>query len=141
MRKESRRFKAHGSGVKTLDAMGSMHGFGIAPAHRTAQRGSAAGQPGNDLLCTIRIVRSVGSSWGGTLGENRKESLLDFEGRLKQLVDETENWGVSGVIGRLLLSPPEITWSGTQDMAARCGVFSRVTSIALRAERESTWRC
>lgn len=92
--------------LKTLDAMGTMHGYGI--ARRIEQLSEAALQvnQGTIYLCLIRLVqkRLIVAEWG-TSENNRKAKFYTISkaGR-KQLAAETKNWErVSGVIGRLLL--------------------------------------
>src|SRR6185436_4478348 len=92
--------------LKTLDAMGPMHGYGI--ARRIEQLSEAALQinQGTIYLCLIRLVqkRWITAEWG-TSENNRKAKFyaISKAGR-KQLTAEAENWErVAGVIGRLLL--------------------------------------
>jgi PadR family transcriptional regulator, regulatory protein PadR len=92
--------------LKTLDAMGPMHGYGI--ARRIEQLSEEALQinQGTIYLCLIRLVqkRWISAEWG-TSENNRKAKFyaISKAGR-KQLTAETENWErVAGVIGRLLL--------------------------------------
>jgi transcriptional regulator len=91
--------------LTTLDAMGPMHGYGI--ARRIEQVSEAALQinQGTIYLCLIRLVqkRWITAEWG-TSENNRKAKFyaISKTGR-KQLTAETENWErVAGVIGRLL---------------------------------------
>ncbi|MEO7145398.1 MAG: PadR family transcriptional regulator [Bryobacteraceae bacterium] len=91
--------------LKTLDAMGPLHGYGI--ARRIEQISEAALQvnQGTIYLCLIRLVQKgwIAAAWG-TSENNRKAKFYSISkaGR-KQLVAETANWErVSGVIGRLL---------------------------------------
>jgi transcriptional regulator len=92
--------------LKTLDAMGPMHGYGI--ARRIEQLSEEALQinQGTIYLCLIRLVqkRWITAEWG-TSENNRKAKFyaISKTGR-KQLTAEAENWErVAGVIGRLLL--------------------------------------
>jgi transcriptional regulator len=92
--------------LKALDAMGPMHGYGL--ARRIEQIGEEALQvnQGTIYLCLVRLVqkRWVTASWG-TSENNRKAKFyaISKSGR-KQLAAETENWErIAGVIGRLLL--------------------------------------
>jgi transcriptional regulator len=92
--------------LKTLDAMGPMHGYGL--ARRIEQLSDEALQvnQGTIYLCLIRLVQSgwIRSEWG-TSDNNRKAKFyaITAAGR-RQLVTETEHWArVSGVIGRMLL--------------------------------------
>ena len=91
--------------LKTLDAIGPMHGYGI--ARRIEQLSDEALQvnQGTIYLCLIRLVQKgwISATWG-TSENNRKAKFYSISrsGR-KQLVAETENWErISGVIGRLL---------------------------------------
>ena len=92
--------------LKTLDAMGPLHGYGI--AKRIEQLSEAALQvnQGTIYLCLVRLLQKnwIKAEWG-TSENNRKARFYSISaaGR-KQLAAETENWErVSGVIGRLLL--------------------------------------
>jgi transcriptional regulator len=95
--------------LKTLDAMGPMHGYGI--ALRIEQLGEEAlnVNQGTIYLCLVRLVHKawIKASWG-TSENNRKAKFYSITraGR-KQLVAETENWErVAGVIGRVLQLAP-----------------------------------
>ena len=91
--------------LKTLDAMGPMHGYGIARRIEQVSEESLLINQGTIYLCLIRLVqkRWIGAEWG-TSENNRKAKFYSISkaGR-KQLAAETENWErVSGTIGRLL---------------------------------------
>jgi PadR family transcriptional regulator PadR len=95
--------------LKTLDAMGPMHGFGI--ARRIEQLSDEALQvnQGTIYLCLIRLVQKnwITAEWG-TSENNRKAKFYSISraGR-RQLAAETANWNrVSGVIGRMLQLAP-----------------------------------
>ncbi|HXA56848.1 MAG TPA: PadR family transcriptional regulator [Candidatus Acidoferrum sp.] len=95
--------------LKTLDAMGSMHGYGL--AHRIEQIGGAAlaVNQGTIYLCLIRLLQKkwISAVWG-TSENNRKARYYSITkaGR-KQLIAETENWErVAGVIGKVLQLEP-----------------------------------
>ena len=92
--------------LKTLDAMGPMHGYGIARRIEQMSEDALQVNQGTIYLCLIRLVqkRWIRAEWG-TSDNNRKAKFYSITnaGR-KQLVAETENWErISGVIGRLLL--------------------------------------
>ena len=80
--------------LKTLDAMGPMHGYGI--ARRIEQISEAALQinQGTIYLCLIRLVQKgwIDASWG-TSDNNRKAKYyrLTPTGR-KQLAAQTTRW-------------------------------------------------
>lgn len=91
--------------LKTLEAMGPLHGYGI--ARRIEQIGEDALQvnQGTIYLCLVRLLQKkwIKAEWG-TSENNRKARFYSISnaGR-KQLIAETENWErISGVIGRLL---------------------------------------
>jgi PadR family transcriptional regulator PadR len=95
--------------LKTVDALGPLHGYGI--ALRIEQLGEQALQvnQGTIYLCLIRLVNQgwLNAEWG-TSENNRKAKFYSISraGR-KQLVAETRNWErVSGVIGRVLQLAP-----------------------------------
>lgn len=95
--------------LKTVDALGPLHGYGI--ALRIEQLGEQALQvnQGTIYLCLIRLVNKgwLNAEWG-TSENNRKAKFYSISraGR-KQLVAETRNWErVSGVIGRVLQLAP-----------------------------------
>ena len=91
--------------LKTLDAMGPLHGYGI--ARRIEQLGEEAVlvNQGTIYLCLVRLVQKgwIKAEWG-TSENNRKAKFYSISkpGR-KQLIAETENWErVAGLIGKLL---------------------------------------
>jgi PadR family transcriptional regulator len=91
--------------LTTLDAMGPMHGYGI--ARRIEQLSEEALQinQGTIYLCLIRLVQKgwIDASWG-TSENNRKAKFyaISRAGK-KQLAEEAKNWQrISGVIDRLL---------------------------------------
>jgi PadR family transcriptional regulator, regulatory protein PadR len=91
--------------LKTLEAMGPLHGYGI--ARRIEQIGEETLQvnQGTIYLCLVRLLQKkwIKAEWG--ISENNRKArfyAISKAGR-KQLISETENWQrVSGVIGRLL---------------------------------------
>ena len=92
--------------LKTLDAMGPMHGYGIARRIEQISEEALQVNQGTIYLCLIRLVqkRWIKAAWGIS-ANNRKAKFYSITsaGR-KQLVAETENWErIAGVIGRLLL--------------------------------------
>ena len=92
--------------LKTLHAMGPMHGYGIARRIEQLSEEALQVNQGTIYLCLIRLVqkRWIDAEWG-TSENNRKAKFYSISkaGR-KQLQAETENWQrISGVIGRLLL--------------------------------------
>jgi len=91
--------------LKTLDAMGPLHGYGI--ARRIEQMSEHVLQLNEGTVYTslLRLQQQgwISSSWG-TSENNRKAKFYSItKGGRKQLVEETENWErISAVIGRVL---------------------------------------
>jgi len=95
--------------LKTLDAMGAMHGYGIARRIEQISAEALAVNQGTIYLCLIRLVQKkwISATWGVS-ENNRKAKFYAITKRgQKQLLAETENWErVAGVIGKVLkLSP------------------------------------
>ena len=91
--------------LKTLDAMGPMHGYGIARRIEQLSEDALQVNQGTIYLCLIRLVqkRWIKGGWGSS-ENNRKAKFYSITaaGR-KQLAAEAQNWGrMSGVIARLL---------------------------------------
>jgi PadR family transcriptional regulator, regulatory protein PadR len=91
--------------LKTLDAMGPLHGYGIARRIEQISEEALLVNQGTIYLCLVRLVQKgwIRADWG-TSENNRKAKFYSISkaGR-KQLVAETANWErVSSVIGRLL---------------------------------------
>jgi len=92
--------------LKTLEAMGPMHGYGIARRIEQMSEDALHVNQGTIYLCLIRLVQKgwITAAWG-TSENNRKAKFYSITraGR-KQLAAETENWErIAGVIGRVLL--------------------------------------
>lgn len=91
--------------LKTLDAMGPMHGYGIARRIEQVSEEALQINQGTIYLCLVRLAQQgfITSAWG-TSDNNRRAKFYSISraGR-KQLTAETAHWGrVAGVIGRLL---------------------------------------
>jgi len=95
--------------LKTLEAMGPMHGYGLARRIEQLSEEALLVNQGTIYLCLVRLVqkRWIAAAWG-TSENNRKAKFYSITkaGR-KQLAIEAKDWErVSGVIGHLLqLSP------------------------------------
>jgi PadR family transcriptional regulator PadR len=92
--------------LKTLDAMGPQHGYGIALRLEQVSEDALRVNQGTIYLCLVRLLRNgwIRAEWG-TSDNNRRAKFYSISaaGR-KQLAAETENWErIAGVIGRLLL--------------------------------------
>jgi PadR family transcriptional regulator PadR len=92
--------------LKALDALGPLHGYGIARRIEQVSEEALRVNQGTIYLCLVRLVQKkwIKAEWG-TSDNNRRARFYSITklGR-RQLIAETENWQrVSGVIGRLLL--------------------------------------
>jgi transcriptional regulator len=96
--------------LKTLDALGPLHGYGIARRIEQVSEDVLHLNEGTLYTALLRLQEQgwIGASWGAS-ENNRKAKFYSItpKGR-KQLASETENWErISGVIARLLqLSTP-----------------------------------
>jgi PadR family transcriptional regulator PadR len=91
--------------LKTLDAMGPLHGYGIARRIEQLSEQALLVNQGTIYLCLIRLVqkRWISASWGTSENNRRAKFYALTKAGRRQLVAEAENWArVSGVIGRLL---------------------------------------
>ena len=91
--------------LKTLHAMGPLHGFGIARRIEQLSKDVLQLNEGTVYTSLLRLQQQgwIGSRWG-TSENNRKARFYSItrQGK-KQLELETENWErISGVIGRVL---------------------------------------
>ncbi len=91
--------------LQTLDAMGPLHGYGIARRIEQLSENALVVNQGTIYLCLIRLVQRkwIKATWG-TSENNRKAKFYSItKAGQKQLKAEAEVWQrVSGVIGRLL---------------------------------------
>ena len=91
--------------LKTLHALGPLHGFGIARRIEQVSEDVLALNEGTVYTSLLRLQQQgwIGSEWG-TSENNRKARFYSITRRgQKQLAIETENWErISGVIGRVL---------------------------------------
>ncbi|HEX6047112.1 MAG TPA: PadR family transcriptional regulator [Pyrinomonadaceae bacterium] len=91
--------------LQTLEAMGPLHGYGIARRIEQLSEHAVVVNQGTIYLCLIRLVQRkwIKATWG-TSENNRKAKFYTItKAGQKQLKAEAEDWQrVSGVIGRLL---------------------------------------
>ena len=91
--------------LKTLDAMGPQHGYGIARRIEQLSEAAMRVNQGTIYLCLVRLVqkRWISAAWGASENNRRAKFYSITKAGRKQLLSETENWErVSGVIGRML---------------------------------------
>jgi PadR family transcriptional regulator, regulatory protein PadR len=91
--------------LKTLDAMGPLHGYGIARRIEQISREALQINQGTIYASLVRLMHKgwITGAWG-TSENNRKAKFYSItkSGR-KQLRSETEQWErISSVIGRVL---------------------------------------
>ena len=95
--------------LKTLEAMGPMHGYGIARRIEQLSEEALLVNQGTIYLCLVRLVQKkwIAAAWGTSENNRRAKFYSITKTGRKQLASETRNWSrVAGVIGRLLqLSP------------------------------------
>ena len=91
--------------LKTLHALGPLHGFGIARRLEQLSEDVLQLNEGTVYTSLLRLQQRgwIVSEWG-TSENNRKARFYSITKRgLKQLALESENWErISGVIGRVL---------------------------------------
>ena len=96
--------------LKTLDAMGPLHGYGIARRIEQLSDHALLVNQGTVYLCLIRLVqkRWISATWGTSENNRRAKFYTLTKAGRRQLIAEAENWArVSGVIGRLLRLAPQ----------------------------------
>src|ERR1700747_2108700 len=91
--------------LKTLDAMGPLHGYSIARRIEQLSEDVLQLNEGTVYTSLLRLQQEgwIVSEWG-TSENNRKARFYSITRRgMKQLAVESENWErISGVIGRVL---------------------------------------
>ena len=97
--------------LKTLHALGPLHGFGIARRIEQVSRDVLQLNEGTVYTSLLRLQQQgwIAAEWG-TSENNRKAKFYSITRRgEKQLEVETENWErISGVIRRVMRLEPEI---------------------------------
>jgi transcriptional regulator len=96
--------------LKTLEALGPLHGYGI--ARRIEQLSEAVLQLNEGTVYTslLRLQQRgwISSDWGVSENNRKARFYSITRNGVKQLARETENWArISGVIGRVLQLVPE----------------------------------
>jgi PadR family transcriptional regulator PadR len=96
--------------LKTLHALGPLHGFGIARRIEQLSQDVLKLNEGTVYTSLLRLQQQgwIDSKWGVS-ENNRKAKFYSITRRgLKQLTIETESWErISGVIGRVLRLEPQ----------------------------------
>jgi PadR family transcriptional regulator, regulatory protein PadR len=95
--------------LKTLDAIGTMHGYGIARRIEQISAEALAVNQGTIYLCLIRLVQKkwISAAWGVSENNRKAKFYSITKTGKKQLLAETANWErVAGVIGKVLQLEP-----------------------------------
>jgi len=91
--------------LKTLDAMGPMHGYGIARRLEQFSEAVFSVNQGTVYAALVRLVqkRWIGAAWGTSENGRRARYYTITKAGRRQLAAEARNWKrIAGVIGRLL---------------------------------------
>ena len=91
--------------LKTLHALGPLHGFGIARRIEQLSEDVLTLNEGTVYTSLLRLQQQgwIGSEWGSSENNRRARFYTITRAGQKQLKLETENWErISGVIGRVL---------------------------------------
>jgi PadR family transcriptional regulator, regulatory protein PadR len=91
--------------LKTLQALGPLHGFGIARRIEQLSQDVLRLNEGTVYTSLLRLQQQgwIEADWGVSENNRKAKFYSITTDGLKQLVSETENWErISGVIGRLL---------------------------------------
>ncbi len=91
--------------LQTLQAMGPLHGYGIARRIEQIGEETLRINQGTIYLCLVRLLerRWIHAEWGVSENNRKAKFYSITKAGLKQLAAETANWArVAGVIGRLL---------------------------------------
>ena len=91
--------------LQTLEAMGPLHGYGIARRIEQLSEHAVVVNQGTIYLCLIRLVQRkwIKATWGTSENSRKAKFYTITKAGKKQLKAEAEDWQrVSGVIGRLL---------------------------------------
>lgn len=93
--------------LKTLDAMGPLHGYGIARRIEQAAQGSLALNQGTIYPALVRLETKgwIASDWGTSENNRRARFYAITRSGRKQLATETEAWTRTvEIVNRLLTS-------------------------------------
>ena len=91
--------------LKTLQALGPVHGFGIARRIEQLSEDVLTLNEGTVYTSLLRLQqkRWISSEWGVSENNRRARFYSITKRGIKQLAIETENWErIAGVIGRVL---------------------------------------
>lgn len=95
--------------LKTLEAMGPMHGYGLARRIEQLSEEALQVNQGTIYLCLIRLVQKgwIDADWGTSENNRRAKFYAISTAGRTQLAAETKNWErVAGVMDRVLNLAP-----------------------------------
>lgn len=91
--------------LKTLDAMGPLHGYGIARRIEQLSEELLRLNEGTVYAALLRLLQNgwISSEWGASENNRKAKFYSITKAGRKQLARETKSWErISGVIGRVL---------------------------------------
>jgi PadR family transcriptional regulator len=91
--------------LKALDAMGPLHGYGLARRIEQISQDVLKLNEGTVYASLLRLAQNawISSEWGVSENNRRAKFYSITKAGRKQLARETENWErISGVVGRVL---------------------------------------
>ena len=91
--------------LKTLEAMGPLHGYGIARRIEQVSEEMLQINQGTIYASLVRLLQQgwISGSWGASENNRKAKFYSITKAGRKQLSAEAENWErISGVIGRVL---------------------------------------
>ena len=91
--------------LKTLDAMGPMHGYGIALRIEQVAEDALKVNQGTLYICLVRLLQRkwLSATWGTSENNRRARFYALTAAGKRHLQAETANWErVSGVMSRML---------------------------------------
>ncbi|HEV2495310.1 MAG TPA: PadR family transcriptional regulator [Terriglobia bacterium] len=91
--------------LKTLDAMGPLHGYGIARRIEQVSQETLQINQGTIYASLVRLLQKgwISAAWGASENNRRAKFYSITRRGRKQFVAEAENWErIAGVMGRVL---------------------------------------
>lgn len=91
--------------LKTLAAMGPLHGYGIARRIEQISEEALQINQGTIYASLVRLLQRgwISGAWGASENNRKAKFYLITRAGRKRLASEAENWErISGVIGRVL---------------------------------------
>ena len=91
--------------LKALEALGPLHGYGIARRIEQISRDALRVNQGTIYASLVRLLQRgwISAAWGTSENNRRAKFYSITRAGKKQLATETENWErIAGAIGRML---------------------------------------